>query len=219
MRLVFMGPPGAGKGTQAKAVAAHYNVPHISSGDIFRGEIERKTPLGLKIKTFLDTGALVPDETTVEVVAGRLSAADCARGWLLDGFPRTVGQAKALDDALAAAGATLSGVVLLELDGEVIVDRMSGRRFCPKCGRSYHVVHIVPRVEGKCDACGADLIIRDDDKPETVRSRLATYQKQTSPLIDYYGHRGLVVRVDGSGTPDEVRARLFAQLEKQVERA
>jgi len=200
-------------------VAAHYGVPHVSSGDIFRGEIERQTPLGLKIKSFLATGALVPDEITVRAVADRLAAPDCGHGWLLDGFPRTEGQARALDAELAKAGAKLGAVVYLEVDPEDIVSRMSGRRVCPKCGRSYHVVHIPPRVEGRCDACGAALIIRDDDKPETVRQRLATYQKQTSPLIDYYAQRGWLVKVDGSGTPDQVRARLFEQLEDAVERA
>jgi adenylate kinase len=214
MRLVFMGPPGAGKGTQAKAVAEHYGIPHVSSGDIFRGEIERKTPLGLKIKSYLDSGTLVPDDITVGAVAGRLAQKDCADGWLLDGFPRTEGQAKALDKTLAADGKKLDGVVNLELDGEVIVRRMSGRRMCPKCGRSYHVEHIPPRREGVCDACGAKLIIRDDDRPETVRQRLKTYTEQTAPLVDYYRRQGLLVRVDGGGTPDEVRSRLFEQLEK-----
>ena len=214
MRLVFMGPPGAGKGTQAKAVAEHYGIPHVSSGDIFRGEIERKTPLGLKIKSYVDSGTLVPDDITVGAVAGRLAQKDCADGWLLDGFPRTEGQAKALDKTLAADGKKLDGVVNLELDGEVIVRRMSGRRMCPKCGRSYHVEHIPPRREGVCDACGAKLIIRDDDRPETVRQRLKTYTEQTAPLVDYYRRQGLLVRVDGGGTPDEVRSRLFEQLEK-----
>ena len=216
MRLVFMGPPGAGKGTQAKAVAAHYGVPHVSSGDIFRGEIERKTPLGLKIRSYLDSGTLVPDEITVGAVAGRLRQADVARGWLLDGFPRTLGQAEALDRALAGEGRKLSAVVNLEVDDESIVERMSGRRVCPKCGHSYHVLYIKPRVEGRCDACGADLIVRDDDRPETVRQRLATYQKDTAPLMDYYARQGLLVRVDGSGSPDEVRARLFEKLEAFV---
>ncbi len=216
MRLVFMGPPGAGKGTQAKAVAGHYGVPHVSSGDIFRGEIGAKTPLGLSIKSYLDSGALVPDEITVQAVAGRLEAADCAKGWLLDGFPRTLGQARALDARLASSGGALSAVVNLEVDSEVIVERMSGRRVCPKCGRSYHTQHIRPRADGKCDACGAALVIRDDDKPETVRQRLATYQKATAPLMDYYARQGLLVRVDGSGSPDEVRARLFEQLESSV---
>jgi adenylate kinase len=211
-----MGPPGAGKGTQAKAVAAHYGVPHVSSGDIFRGESERKTPLGLKIRSYMDSGTLVPDVITVGAVAGRLRQADGARGWLLDGFPRTLGQAEALDRALAEEGRKLSAVVNLEVDDESIVERMSGRRVCPKCGHSYHVLYIKPRVEGRCDACGADLRVRDDDRPETVRQRLATYQKNTAPLIDYYARQGLLVRVDGSGSPDEVRARLFEQLEAFV---
>ena len=216
MRLVFMGPPGAGKGTQAKAVAAHYGVPHVSSGDIFRGEIERKTSLGLKIRSYLDSGTLVPDAITVGAVAGWLRQADGARGWLLDGFPRTLGQAEALDRALAEEGRKLSAVVNLEVDDESIVERMSGRRVCPKCGHSYHVLYIKPRVEGRCDACGADLRVRDDDRPETVRQRLATYQKDTAPLMDYYARQGLLVRVDGSGSLDEVRARLFEQLEAFV---
>ncbi len=214
MRLVFMGPPGAGKGTQAKAVAEHYGIPHVSSGDIFRGEIERKTPLGLKIKSYLDGGTLVPDDITVGAVAGRLAQKDCADGWLLDGFPRTEGQARALDRTLAADGKKLDGVVNLELDAEEIVRRMSGRRMCPKCGHSYHVEHIPPRREGVCDACGAKLIIRDDDRPETVRQRLKTYTEQTAPLVGYYRRQGLLVRVDGDGTPDEVRSRIFEQLEK-----
>jgi adenylate kinase len=212
VRLVFMGPPGAGKGTQAKAVAARYEVPHVSSGDIFRGEIGAKTPLGLKLKSYLDSGALVPDDITVKAVTERLQAADCARGWLLDGFPRTEGQAKALDQALEAGGQKLTAVVNLELDPEVIVRRMSGRRVCPKCGHSYHVEFIKPRVDGQCDDCGTALVTRDDDKPETVRARLATYQRATAPLIEYYDRQGLLVRVDGTGTPDEVRARLFEQL-------
>lgn len=212
MRLVFMGPPGAGKGTQAKAVAEHYGVPHVSSGDIFRAEIERSSPLGTKIKSYLASGTLVPDEITVQAVTGRLAADDCRSGWLLDGFPRTTGQAQALDKALASSGAALSAVVLLDVDADVIVRRMSGRRVCPRCGRSYHIVHIPPRTDGKCDACGTDLVMRDDDRPETVRQRLETYRKQTEPLIEYYAGRGVLVRVDGNGTPDEVRARLFAQL-------
>ena len=220
MRLVFMGPPGAGKGTQAKAVAQRYGVPHVSSGDIFRAEIGNQTPLGLRIKSFLETGALVPDPITVAAVAGRLAAADCAQGWLLDGFPRTEGQARVLDEALAKDGKKLSAVVNLEVDPEVIVERMSGRRTCssPKCGRSYHVLYIKPRADGECDACGAALVTRKDDEPETVRRRLDTYNKQTAPLIEYYERQGLLVRVDGSGSPDQVRARLFEQLKSVVGR-
>jgi len=218
MRLVFMGPPGAGKGTQAKAVAEHYGVPHVSSGDIFRGEIERQTPLGRRIQSYLASGALVPDETTVTAVAGRIEADDCAAGWLLDGFPRTEGQARALDERLADAGATLSAVVNLEVDPEVIVERMGGRRVCPKCGRSYHVRYIPPRDDGRCDACGEALVTRDDDRPQTVRQRLETYRKQTAPLIEYYERQGLLLRVPGDGTPEEVRRRIFEQL-KAAERA
>ena len=212
-----MGPPGAGKGTQAKAVAETYGVPHVSSGDIFRAEIAGDTDLGVQIKSYLDSGALVPDEMTVKAVVGRLGAEDCADGWLLDGFPRTEAQAEALDEALEAEGAKLSAVVYLEVDPEIIVRRMAGRRVCPTCGRSYHVEHIPPTVEGTCDACGARLMTRDDDRPETVRQRLATYQEATTPLIEYYDRRGLLIRTDGSGTPDQVRARLFEQL-KEVER-
>lgn len=215
MRLVFMGPPGAGKGTQAKQTAERYDIPHISSGDIFRAEISNETDLGKQIKQFLDSGALVPDEITVKAVVGRLQADDCRDGWLLDGFPRTEPQARALGEALEQDGHTLDGVVYLSVDPEVIVKRMSGRRVCPTCGRSYHVEYIPPKTEGVCDACGADLITREDDKPETVRQRLATYQEATAPLIEYYETLGLLVRVDGSGTPEEVRERLFEQLDAQ----
>lgn len=220
MRLVFMGPPGAGKGTQARAVADRYGVPHVSSGDIFRAEIGRQTPLGLKIKSFLETGALVPDPITVAAVAGRLAAEDCAQGWLLDGFPRTEGQARALDEALAKDGKKLSAVVNLEVAPEAIVERMSGRRTCPnpKCGRSYHVLYIKPHADGRCDACGTALVTRKDDEPETVRQRLDTYNEQTAPLIEYYKRQGLLVRVDGGGSPGQVRARLFEQLKAVVGR-
>ena len=216
MRLVFLGPPGAGKGTQAKAVAARYAVPHVSSGDIFRAEIGRASPLGRQIKSYVESGRLVPDELTTQAVTSRLREKDCAGGWVLDGFPRTEGQARALDEALGASKTKLDAVVCLTLDSEVIVERMSGRRVCPKCGRSYHTQHIRPRVDGKCDACGAAIVIRDDDKPETVRQRLATYLKATAPLVDYYARQGLLARVDGNGSPDEVRARLFEQLESFV---
>jgi len=218
VRFVFLGPPGAGKGTQAKAVAARYAVPHVSSGDIFRAEIARASPLGQKLKSYVDSGRLVPDELTTEAVTSRLREKDCAGGWVLDGFPRTEGQARALDEALGASKAKLDAVVYLSLDGEVIVERMSGRRVCPKCGRTYHWVHMPPRSDNRCDACGSALVQRDDDAPETVRKRLATYERQTAPLVDYYEGRGLLVRVGGEGTPDEVGGRLFEQL-KMVEEA
>ena len=218
MRLVFLGPPGAGKGTQAKAVAERYAVPHVSSGDIFRAEIARVSSLGRKIKSYVDSGRLVPDGLTTEAVTSRLREKDCAGGWVLDGFPRTEGQARALDEALAAAKTKLAAVVYLTLDGEVIVERMGGRRVCPECGRTYHLVHMPPLTDNRCDTCGAALVQRDDDAPETVRRRLATYERRTAPLVDYYEGRGLLVRVGGEGTPDEVRERLFEQL-KTVEEA
>jgi len=217
VRLIFMGPPGAGKGTQAKAAAERYAIPHVSSGDIFRGEIAEETELGLAIKTILAAGDLVPDEITVRAVVGRLEADDCRKGWLLDGFPRTKPQAGALDDALEEKGDHLDAVVYLAVDPEAIVRRMGGRRVCPSCGRSYHVEHIPPKTDGVCDACGAELIIRDDDKPETVRQRLATYEAATAPLIAYYDERNLLVRVDGNGPPDEVRQQLFDQVDKQAQ--
>jgi len=218
VRLVFLGPPGAGKGTQAKAVAAHYGVPHVSSGDIFRSEIERGSRLGRRIRSYLDAGHLVPDDVTIEAIALRMDQADCARGWVLDGYPRTEAQAEALDRVLEASQKELDAVVYLDLDADRIVKRMSGRRVCPQCGRPYHLVHMPPRDDDRCDVCGATLVAREDDKPETVRQRLATYQRQTAPLVDYYDRRGLLIRVSGEGSPDEVRARLFEQL-KTVEGA
>ncbi len=213
MRIVFLGPPGAGKGTQAKAVAAQYDVPHVSSGDIFRAEIARASPLGRKLKSYVDSGRLVPDELTTEAVTQRLAERDCADGWVLDGFPRTESQARALDEALEKSDTKLQAVVYLALDAETIIERMAGRRVCPKCGRSYHTVHMPPCTDERCDACGAALVRREDDAPETVRQRLATYERQTAPLVGYYESRGLLLRVSGEGTPDEVRAMLFAKLE------
>jgi adenylate kinase len=215
MRLVLMGPPGAGKGTLAKALAEQCGLPHVSSGDIFRGEIRRGTDLGKKIEQYLAAGALVPDAITVKAVLARLSAADAAAGWVLDGFPRTEGQARALDRALKARKERLTAVVDLAVGQDTIVRRMAGRRSCPACGRVYHVENLPPRVAGRCDACGADLVVRQDDQPGTVRARLKTYRAQTAPLVEYYAASGRLLEMDGDGTPEEVRARLFEQLEKR----
>lgn len=197
MKLILLGAPGAGKGTQAKLIANHFGIPHISTGDIFRANIKNGTELGIKAKEYMDKGALVPDELTVDLVLDTLSSPECSGGYVLDGFPRTINQAEALDAALAKKGDAIDSVIDIEVDDEAIIERMSGRRVCPACGASFHVVNIPPAKEGICDACGAQLIIRKDDEPETVKARLATYHKQTQPLIGYYTERGKNVRIDG----------------------
>jgi adenylate kinase len=212
MRLILMGPPGAGKGTQAKDVSARLGVPHISSGDIFRGEMNAGTALGERLKKFVNAGQLVPDELTIEIVVKRLGQADCRTGFLLDGFPRTLEQARSLDQELAQQGRRVDASVNLELAAERIAQRMAGRRMCRQCGASYHVATLRPKVDGECDRCGGELYQRDDDKPETVRERLTVYEAKTAPLIKYYEDLGLLRRVDADGTPEEVRARTFAAL-------
>ena len=212
MRLVMLGPPGAGKGTQAKDISEKIGVPHISSGDIFRGEMNAGTELGKKLQEYVNAGQLVPDGLTTEIVVARLSQDDCAAGYLLDGFPRTLAQAESLDRELSAAGARLDVAVYLDLAAEKIAARMAGRRMCRQCGASYHLVTLKPKVEGVCDRCGGELYQRDDDKPETVEDRLKVYFESTAPLVDYYEARGLLKRVDADGTPEEVRARVFDEL-------
>ncbi len=212
MRIILMGPPGAGKGTQAKDVSEKLGIPHISSGDIFRGEMNAGTELGQKLKTFVDSGQLVPDELTTQIVVKRLGQDDCRNGYLLDGFPRTLAQAESLDAELAAGGQKMDAVVNLEIAAERIAERMAGRRVCPKCGASYHLQTLPPKVEGICDRCGAKLIQRADDNPETVRDRLNVYAEKTAPLIAYYQEQGVLVRVDADGSPAEVRDRVFAAL-------
>ena len=204
MKLVMLGAPGAGKGTQAKKLAEKYGIPHISTGDIFRSNIKEGTELGKKVKGFLDSGALVPDELTVDLVMDRIGQADCRKGYILDGFPRTIRQAEKLTEALAAQGGDIDWAVNVEVPDEAIVERMSGRRMCPSCGASYHVVNIPPKKEGICDQCGAALITRPDDEPETVRKRLEVYHQQTQPLIDYYKAKGLVADVDGTQSMEQV---------------
>ena len=208
----MLGAPGAGKGTQAKLITEKYQIPHISTGDIFRANIKQGTELGRKARAFIDKGALVPDELTVDLVIDRLSQADCADGYVLDGFPRTINQAEKLTGALAAAGTAIDFAVDVEVPDEAIIARMSGRRVCPACGASYHVEFLPSKVEGKCDACGADLIIREDDKSETVRARLAVYHEQTQPLIEYYSAADILVRVDGTLPVDEVFGAIAERL-------
>lgn len=212
MKIILLGPPGAGKGTQAKDVSDRLSIPHISSGDIFRGEMSSGSELGEELKSYVNAGKLVPDELTTKIVVGRLSQDDCKRGYLLDGFPRTLAQAESLDAELSERGESLDATVYLDLGDERITERMGGRRVCPSCGASYHVQTLKPKAEGICDRCGAELIQRDDDKPETVKDRLKVFKESTAPLVEYYDSRGLLRRVDADGSPEEVRSRVFAAL-------
>ena len=200
----MLGAPGAGKGTQAKQIAAKYQIPHISTGDIFRANIKNGTELGKKAKTYMDQGALVPDELTCDLVMDRIQQDDCKKGFVLDGFPRTIPQAEALDKALAANNEAVDFAINVEVPDENIINRMSGRRACVGCGATYHIQFNAPKVEGVCDTCGEKLILRDDDKPETVKNRLSVYHEQTQPLIDYYSKKGVLAEVDGTQAMDDV---------------
>jgi len=212
MRLVLVGPPGAGKGTQAKFVARHFKIPQISTGEIFRANVASRTPLGIEARKYMDAGDLVPDEITIAMVRQRLVKEDAADGFLLDGFPRTLPQAEALGQILAELGVTLDAVLELRADDEEVVRRISGRRTCHGCGRVWHVEFDRPQVEGVCDACGGSLFQRDDDQPETIRRRLEVYREQTAPLVDHYRDRGLLRTVTAVGPVDEVTQRAIAAL-------
>ena len=204
MKIIMLGAPGAGKGTQAKKIADKYQIPHISTGDIFRANIKNGTELGMKAKTYMDQGLLVPDELVVDLVVDRLAQEDCVNGCVLDGFPRTIPQAECLDAALAAKGEAIDYAVDVDVPDENIINRMSGRRACVACGATYHIVHIPTKVEGVCDRCGESLILRDDDKPETVKKRLDVYHAQTQPLIDYYTSKNVLKSVDGTQDMEDV---------------
>ena len=204
MKVVMLGAPGAGKGTQAKKIAAKYSIPHISTGDIFRANIKNGTELGKKAKTYMDQGLLVPDELVVDLVVDRVNQEDCANGYVLDGFPRTIPQAEALTKALAGQGQKLDYAIDVDVPDENIVNRMSGRRACLGCGATYHIVYNAPKNEGICDVCGEKLVLRDDDKPETVQKRLSVYHEQTQPLIDYYKQEGILAEVDGTQDMEKV---------------
>lgn len=198
MKIVMLGAPGAGKGTQAKKIADKYQIPHISTGDIFRANIKSGTDLGLKAKSFMDQGLLVPDEITIGMLMDRIKQDDCENGYVLDGFPRTIPQAESLTKALMAFGQKIDYAIDIDVPDENIISRMSGRRACVTCGATYHIVFAPPAKEGICDVCGSQLILRDDDKPETVQKRLAVYHDQTKPLIDYYRNEGVLAEVDGT---------------------
>ena len=204
MKIIMLGAPGAGKGTQAKKIAEKYSIPHISTGDIFRANIKNGTELGMKAKTYMDQGLLVPDELVVDLVVDCLGQEDCANGCVLDGFPRTIPQAEALDAALTKVGQAVDYAINVEVPDENIVNRMSGRRACVNCGATYHIVYAPTKVENVCDTCQGDLILRDDDKPETVQKRLNVYHEQTQPLIDYYTKKNILVEVDGTVDIDDV---------------
>lgn len=204
MKIIMLGAPGAGKGTQAKKIADKYNVPHISTGDIFRANIKEGTELGKKAKTYMDQGLLVPDELVVDLVVDRVKNADCKNGYVLDGFPRTIPQAECLDKALAEMNDGMDYAINVDVPDENIISRMGGRRACVGCGATYHIVNIPSKVEGICDRCGGELILRDDDKPETVKKRLDVYHEQTQPLIDYYTKKGIIKDVDGTMDMEDV---------------
>ena len=204
MKIIMLGAPGAGKGTQAKKIAEKYHIPHISTGDIFRANIKNGTELGKKAKTYMDQGLLVPDELTVDLVIDRVGQDDCKDGYILDGFPRTIPQAECLDAALEKRGEKVDFAINVEVPDENIVNRMSGRRACVGCGATYHIKDNPTKVDGVCDACGEKLVLRDDDKPETVQKRLGVYHDQTQPLIDYYTKSGVLKEVDGTVDMEDV---------------
>jgi adenylate kinases len=198
MKIIMLGAPGAGKGTQAKMIAEKYSIPHISTGDIFRYNIKNGTELGKEAKKYMDQGLLVPDELTVKILLDRVAQDDCKNGYVLDGFPRTIPQAEVLEEALTKLGDRIDYAINVEVPDENIVKRMGGRRACVNCGATYHIEHVPPKKEGICDNCGSELILRDDDKPETVKNRLSVYHKQTQPLIDFYNGKGVLRTVDGT---------------------
>ena len=212
MKIIMLGAPGAGKVTQAKKIAEKYGIPHISTGDIFRANIKGGTELGMKAKSYMDQGQLVPDDVTIGMLLDRISEADCAGGYVLDGFPRTIPQAESLTAALEKRGEKMDYAVDVDVPDESIVTRMGGRRACLKCGATYHIMFNPPKAEGVCDSCQEALVLRDDDKPETVQKRLRVYHDQTQPLIDYYKKQGILVTVDGTKELNEVFRDIVAVL-------
>lgn len=214
LRTILLGPPGAGKGTQAVKIVEKYNIPHISTGDIFRENIKNKTELGNRAKAYMDRGELVPDELVVEIATDRLTKDDCKNGFLLDGFPRTIFQAEKLDEFLAQRGEKIDKVINIDVEKDALVKRITGRRVCKSCGASYHVVNIPPKKDGICDLCSGELIQRADDTEETVLNRIDVYNKQTKPLVDYYDKAGVIINIDGNKDLDDVLADIIKGLEQ-----
>lgn len=212
MRIILLGPPGAGKGTQAKAITDRFGIPQISTGDILRSAVRDGTPMGVRAKAFMDSGALVPDDVVVGIVCERLQQSDCSSGFILDGFPRTVTQADALHRTLLQMNYPLQAVISLNVDEDVLVERLTGRRSCRSCGMGYHVKFSPSQQSTRCDVCGAELYQREDDREETIRHRLSVYREQTSPLIGYYDGLGLLFRVDGMGDISIVQEEIVAVL-------
>lgn len=212
MKLILLGAPGAGKGTQAEIISEKYNIPTISTGNIIRAALKNGTEMGLKAKSYIDAGELVPDNVVIGIIKERLSEADCKKGYILDGFPRTIPQAVALDDM----GFVIDAALSIEVDDEEIVKRMSGRRVCEKCGASYHTEYKKPEVEGVCNLCGGDLVIRKDDEPETVKNRLHVYHEQTEPLKDFYNSCGKLIIVEGQDKVEDTTRLVLDALENQV---
>ena len=212
MKIIMLGAPGAGKGTQAKKIAAEYAIPHVSTGDIFRANIKEGTELGVKAKGYIDSGNLVPDEVTIAMLLDRIHQDDCKKGFVLDGFPRTIAQAVSLGEALDKLGEKIDYAVEVDVPDSAILKRMSGRRVCQSCGATYHIEFTPPTNENVCDSCEHELVIRDDDKPETVKKRLEVYHELTSPLVDYYDKHGILKKVDGTKLPEEVFSDIIAML-------
>ena len=218
MYIVFLGAPGAGKGTQAARVAEELKLAHIATGDMFREAQKRGTELGMQAKSYMEKGMLVPDEITIKMLLERISAPDCGRGVIFDGFPRNLKQAEALDEALAGRSQTIDKVIYIKVSQEELLGRLSGRWICRQCQAPYHAINSPPKIQGKCDQCGGELYQRPDDTEETVKERLQVYFEQTAPLIEYYTQAGKLLEVDGEGGVDEVRERILAYLNRELVR-
>ncbi|KAF0218095.1 MAG: adenylate [Geobacteraceae bacterium] len=209
MNLILLGPPGAGKGTQAKILVKKFDIPQVSTGDILRAAVKDQTPMGIRAKGYMDEGALVPDEVVVGIVEERLAKPDCGKGFILDGFPRTVGQADALKKMLAGLGKSIEHVVSIDVDKEELLERITGRRTCRGCGRGYHIVFDPPHVQGTCDGCGGELYLREDDSEETMRKRLDVYEQQTAPLISYYADESVLRSIQGTGSIEDIQQKIL----------